>query len=531
MSSFFFKRFSRGERRGAEREGRDEARVIEAPELPPLKIVKIDELKGDNTYSRALVAYREETNEYVYYVVEPELTAEDRRVIDRVREVLAYTLEVPRERFASREDAESYIEDAVLEVIDKFKIRVSRHRLGKILYYIKRDTVGFGKIDVMMRDPYIEDISCDGVKTPVYVWHKDFESIPSNVVFETVTELNNVILRFAYISGRTVSLANPILDAQLPDGSRINAVLGGQVATRGGSFSIRKFTEKPFTIIELIKRGTMDSLTAAYFWELLEYKKSVIIAGPTASGKTTTLSSIANFIHPDYKIVTIEDTRELRLYHQNWAPMVTRGRWGETGRGEIDEFELLRAALRQRPDYIILGEVRGKEAYTLLQAMATGHSGLTTMHADSIEAVISRLSSPPISAPKPLITNSVDAITMQLRLVVDGRPIRRVVEVAEIIGYNSKTDQIETRSVIKWDPAVDKIEWRGDSKLVKEIAEFKGASVSDVMAEIEEKKLILDWMVKKNMVEFNDVANVFRSYYRNRLSVVGRVRMEVGGKA
>ncbi len=501
---------------------------IETAELPPLRVIKVDELKGDNVHSRALVVYREETNEYIYFVIEPELTSRDREIISEIRDLLTYTLEVPREKFPTREEAEAYIEGQVLDSTERFGLRVPRHRLDKILYYIKRDTVGFGKIDVVMRDPYIEDVSCDGIKVPVYVWHKDFESISSNIVFETINELNTVILRFAYVSSRTVSIANPILDATLPDGSRINAVLGGQVATRGGSFTIRKFTEKPYTIVELITKGTMDEFTAAYFWELMEYKKSLMIAGAAASGKTTTLNAIANFIHPDYKIVSIEDTRELRLYQQNWAPMITRSAWGEAGGGEIDAFELLRAALRQRPDYIIVGEVRGKEAYTLLQAMTTGHSGLTTIHADSVMAVTSRLSSPPIDAPKALIANSVDAITMQLRLVSGGQPIRRIMEIAEIEGYDAKTDEIELKRVMKWDPTADKIKWLGESKLLNEIAEFKGIPTEDVMDELDGKRMILGWMVKQNMIDFHEVANVIRNYYRNKLAVISRVRMELG---
>ncbi len=505
-----------------------EAAEGESSTLPPLKIIQIDELKGDNLHSRAVVAQAEPGGEYVYYVVEPTLSREERELLSRLKELLSYVMEMPRDRFRSREEAEEYVVEQAMRALRRFKLIVPQGSLEKVLYYLKRDSVGFGKIDVMMRDPYVEDISCDGVGVPIYVWHKDFESMRSNVVFESQEELNSVVLRLAYISGRAVSLANPILDATLPDGSRVNAVLGGQVATRGGSFTIRKFTEKPFTITELIMRGTLDEWTAAYFWELIEHKKNIVIAGATASGKTTTLGALANFIHPDYKIVTIEDTREIRLYHQNWTPLLTRSPWGPEGKGEIDTFELLRAALRQRPDYIIVGEVRGQEAYTLLQAMATGHGGLTTIHADDPESVIARLSSPPISAPKPLIASSLDAIAMQRRLTIGDRPARRVTEVAEIEMYDQPTDTVVLRRIIRWNPSGDRMERISESKVLSEIAEQRGVTLDAIRMEVEDKVDVLRWMVKRRILEFQEVAEVMRNYYRDRISVIGRVRMELG---
>ncbi|MGC9088004.1 MAG: type II/IV secretion system ATPase subunit [Conexivisphaera sp.] len=517
---------SKAEDRGA---ATDEQEVPER--LPPLKIVQMDELKGDNAHSKAVIAYVEESGENVYYVVEPNLTPEDEEILRRLKELLSYVMDAPRDKFKDREEAEHYVEENAGKAIKKFGVDVPQNRMEKILYYLKRDTVGFGKIDVMMRDPYIEDISCDGVGVPVYVWHKDFESIRSNVSFNTQEELNTVVLRLAYVSGRAVSLANPILDATLPDGSRVNAVLGGQVSTRGGSFTIRKFTEKPFTITELILRGTLDEYLAAYFWELIEHKKNLVIAGATASGKTTTLGALANFIHPDYKIVTIEDTREIRLYHQNWTPLLTRSSWGSEGKGEIDTFELLRAALRQRPDYIIVGEVRGQEAYTLLQAMATGHGGLTTIHADDPESVISRLSSPPISAPKALIANSLDVIAMQRRLLINERPARRITDVAELYGYDSATDTVLMRRVVRWNPSNDRMEAAGESGAFAKIAEQRGMSVDAVKMEVEDKRDILHWMVHRRILEFQEVSEVIRNYYRDRISVLGRVRMELGAGA
>jgi len=239
-----------------------------------------------------------------------------------------------------------------------------------------RDFVYLGRIEYLMRDHMIEDVSCDGPKIPIYVWHRQYESMPTNIAYESVDELDKFVVRLSYLARRHVSVAQPIVDGTLPDGSRLNATFGSEVTKGGSSFTIRKFTADPLTIIDLITFNTISPEIGAYLWFLVENRASVLISGGVASGKTTFLNSIAMFIRPELKLVTIEDTAELNIPHENIIQSLTRTGFGAAGEAsEISLFDLLKNALRQRPDYIIVGEIRGTEAYTLFQAVATGHGG------------------------------------------------------------------------------------------------------------------------------------------------------------
>ncbi len=254
----------------------------------------------------------------------------------------------------------------------KYKIEVNINVLDKYQYYITRDFLNFGKIDGLMRDDNIEDISCDGTGIPMFVWHRKYESIPSNIIFETAEELENFVFKLAYMCGRHISIAQPLLDGTLPDGSRAQVTYGTEVTPKGSTFTIRKFKKTPLTITDLLVYNALSPEMAAYFWFLIENRHSVMIGGDIGGGKTSMLNAISLFIRPTLKVVSIEDTQEIRLPHQNWEMMVTRqglgtsgGAMGEGGIGSISMFDLLRASLRQRPDFIIVGEIRGEEAYAL----------------------------------------------------------------------------------------------------------------------------------------------------------------------
>ena len=307
----------------------------------------------------------------------------------------------------------------------------------------------------MMRDPLIEDISCDGPRVPVFVWHREYESIPTNVVFETPEELDAFVVRLAYRAGKHVSVAQPIIDGALPDGSRVQITYGREVSLKGSSFTIRKFRVDPLTIIDLIKFNTLSAEMAAYYWFAIEHRASILIAGGVAAGKTTLLNALAIFIPPEFKIVSIEETPEINLPHKNWLQMVTRPSFGSRETG-VTLFDLLKAAVRQRPDYIIVGEIRGGEAYTLFQAIATGHGGITSIHAENLQAAIKRLTSPPMNIPEdyiPLV--DVAILIRRQRLEALGgasKIVRRVITVDEIIDidrhnrvceYIARTDSFE----------------------------------------------------------------------------------------
>ncbi|MGB9779205.1 MAG: type II/IV secretion system ATPase subunit, partial [Candidatus Bathyarchaeales archaeon] len=350
-----------------------------------------------------------------------------------------------------KDKAEKYLEEKTREIIKKYKIKVSQEAVDKLIYYLKRDFIGYGKIDPLMKDHLIEDISADGVNIPIYVWHRLYESLPTNIIFQNEAELNSFIIRLAYLAGKNISIASPILDASLPDGSRVQLTYGNEVTRRGSTFTIRRFRVDPLTISDLIAFNTISSEMAAFLWYIIENRASVLVAGGVASGKTTMLNCLSMFIKPEMKIVSVEDTQELNLPHENWIPSVVRLGFGHEDRkgGTITLFDLLKAAVRQRPDYIIVGEVRGEEAYTLFQAMATGHLGMSTIHAESVEATINRLQSEPMNIPKPLIAMT-NVIMVMTRTEIEGKPARRASVTSEVLGLNSKTKSILTEDVFRW---------------------------------------------------------------------------------
>ncbi|HIP85405.1 MAG TPA: flagellar protein FlaI, partial [Pyrodictium sp.] len=336
------------------------------------------------------------------------------------------------------------------------RVMVYREDYDYLRYYLVRDKVGLGPLEPLIRDPFIEDITCDGVG-PIYIVHKVFGPLETNIVFRSEEELDKFVIELSERIGKPVSSARPVVDATLPDGSRINIVFGSDVSLRGTNFTIRKFSKKPLSIIQLIKWGTLDEHVGAYLWTLLLEGMSGFIAGETASGKTTSLNAIIAFIRPTAKIVTIEDTAEVQVPHPNWTRELTR----DTGSIEtsVTMFDLLKAALRQRPNYIIVGEIRGAEGNIAFQAMQTGHPVLATFHAGSVERLIQRLTSPPINVPKTQLDN-LNFVIIQSAVYREGAIMRRMLSVNEIIGYDSKTDSIVYVPVFVWDPKTDRFIFR-----------------------------------------------------------------------
>jgi flagellar protein FlaI len=377
-----------------------------------------------------------------------------------------------------------------------------------------------------MKDRMVEDISTDGVNIPVYIWHREYESLPTNIIFENEEELNSYIVRLAYLSGKNISLASPLLDASLPDGSRIQLTYGDEITRRGSTFTIRRFRVDPLTISDLIRFNTLSSEMAAYFWYAIENRASVLVAGGVASGKTTMLNCLSMFIKPEFKIVSVEDTAELNLPHENWIPSVVRTRFGHSqkGGGSITLFDLLKAAVRQRPDFIIVGEVRGAEAYTLFQAMATGHLGMSTIHAESVDSVVNRLESEPLNIPRSLLA-MIDAVTIQVRTKIDGKPARRTSTVTEITSFNPQTKELHRNNVFTWKPKSDTFQYVGRSSILAELMEKSGKSEEWVQDELRKRKIVLEWMASKGVRRYTEVANVIRDYYTNPDRVYRKARM------
>ncbi|MDI6810627.1 MAG: ATPase, T2SS/T4P/T4SS family, partial [archaeon] len=387
-----------------------------------------------------------------YKIQEASLTKGEQELLKEIKTHLYETIAVS---FAGVTDPDEFLREKVEAQVTDLSIEMSTERMDKIMYYVRRDFIGYGKLDPIMRDKMAEDISADGPGIPLYVYHRKYGSIETNVRFDK-PELDAMIYKLAQRAGRHISMAKPLLDASLPTKDRLQLSIGDEVTTRGSTFTIRKFREVPLTPIDLINLGTFSVDMMAYLWMGVENGSNILISGGTASGKTTVLNAIAMFIPPESKIVSIEDTKEINLMHQNWIPSLTRER--EEGGHSIDMFDLLKSALRQRPEYILVGEVRGREAYTLFQAMATGHITFSTVHADSAEAVVKRLTKPPIEVPLMLL-DSLDIIPLQRMVKLGHKRTRRCVKIIEVTGVDFENERLRTNELFTWRP--DEFEFSG----------------------------------------------------------------------
>ena len=469
------------------------------------------------------VAIRSSSNITTYEVVEPSLSEDESQKVERLKQLLLEEVKAPIAIIYGQDEIERYLDANAARLIKDYKLEIPSEAVDKILYYLKRDFLGYSKIDVMMRDARIEDISCDGVGIPIYVWHRDHESIPTNVRFVTKEELASFIVRLAYKSGGQITVAQPILEGNLPEGYRTHLTLD-EVSKRGSTFTIRKFREEPPTIVDLMQWGTFSPRVGAYLWICIENLKSILVVGATASGKTTTLGALAMFIKPDLKIVTIEELREVKLPHQNWIPMVTRES-SQAGVAELGLFDLLKSALRQRPDYIIVGEIRGEEAYTLLQAISTGHGGISTIHADSMQTAIKRMLTKPMDIPGMLLP-LMSTLIMMSRVKVGEKFARRMVNVGEVVGFNEQTKNATLNSLFDWSGELkDTFEMRGQSNVFKQIADAKHLPEEEVYADMERKEQILQWLLIKNLHSYKDVADIIRRYYYNPTEVYDMARL------
>jgi flagellar protein FlaI len=455
----------------------------------------------------------------IYNVIEPELSEDEKKKLEKISKALVEMVDVGLEEIKDENRAIEYVKQIVEKIIKNLGIRLSASSYLKIMYYLYRNFVGYNEIHAILNDPYIEDISCDGINIPVYVIHRKYGPLKTNVVFKDGETLRKFIVKLAERCGRYVSYAEPILDATLPDGSRVAATVAADVATKGGTFTIRKFTEKPFSPIDQIELGTVNEEILAYIWYLLEHRASLLIVGGTATGKTSFLNSICMFIKPEAKIVSIEDTRELRLTHEHWIPGLARPGFGiplPTGEkyGSVSLFDLLKEAFRQNPDYVIVGEVRGQEAYVLFQGIASGHASLSTFHAGSAADVVKRLISPPIELP-PILLEGLDAIIVMTFAKEKGGSSRRVKEVEEIVGVDEKGN-VKTVCVYRWNPANDNFEKVSESFRLKKIANYLGMSYENVLEEIEKRKRFLKWLRAQGIKDYREVTKYINEFYKNR---------------
>jgi flagellar protein FlaI len=469
-------------------------------------------------FAFAHIKWDKENQELVYNVIEPELTEAERENLKRISEALIELIEVELTAIKDISKAMEYLQKNVLKIIKEFGLKLSRIAYIKLMYHIYRNFIGLNEIEPLLQDPNIEDISCDGLNTPIYVIHRKFGSIKTNIVYTEAERLREFVVKLAERCGRYISYAEPILSGTLPDGSRVSATLAGDVATKGPTFTIRKFTAKPISPIEQVELGTASTEMLAYFWYLIEHKASILIVGGVATGKTSFLNTLCMFIPSEAKIVSIEDTREIKIPHEHWIPTLARTGFGipmPTGEkyGEVTLFDLLKESFRQNPDYVIVGETRGKEAYVMFQGMSSGHPCLSTFHAGSVDTVIKRLTSPPIELP-PTLLESLDVIVIMVHAKEKGESARRIKEVVEIQSVDPKTGEVKANPVFRWNPTKDTYEKFYESIKVKKIAEEIGGKVEDAIKEIKRREKFLESLREKGIKDFIEVTKYIKFYYK-----------------
>ncbi|MBS3051420.1 MAG: type II/IV secretion system ATPase subunit [Candidatus Aenigmarchaeota archaeon] len=479
--------------------------------------------KGERIFAYAHIYFDRRSGELVYDVIEPPVS--DQQLLNSIKEYIEEKLDINFSQIR-KGDAISYLNVVFSKALSYFNTKLDKEATDILRYYVVRDFIGLEKIEPLMQDKYIEDISCDGANIPIFVYHRlpQFGSVKTSITFNNRDLLDSFVNKLSERCGRTISVAKPLLDGTLPNGSRLQATLGSDIARNGSNFTIRMFSDKPMTPVDLIKSGTCDLKMMAYFWLLIEHGSSVLISGGTASGKTSLLNVLSLFIKPQMKIISIEDTSEIRLPHMHWVPEVARTPISEEGK--VDMFELLRESLRQRPDYIIVGEVRGKEAYVLFQQMAVGHPGLSTIHAENFSKLFDRMTSPPISLPPNLMEN-LDLILFMKRVKQGRKYNRRIFSAVEVAGFDSDAKMPITNEVFGWDAKSDEFKTLKKSSLLKKISDMTGLTDEQIAKELERRAKVIKWLVSKDITDYRKIASVISMFYLSPDFLMGRIEGEV----
>ncbi|WP_160134430.1 type II/IV secretion system ATPase subunit [Halococcus salsus] len=412
-------------------------------------------------------------------------------------------------------------------VLDEDAATLSAYQVEKLGYYLRRDFIGYERIDGIKHDVNVEDVSCDGYDSPVFVYHTDREQLITNVRHGE-SDLDDFVVKLAQRSGKGISKRQPQVDATLPDGSRAQLTLGREVSDHGTNYTIRQFKDVPYTPVDLINWHTFSIEEMAFVWLCIENGRSMLFAGGTASGKTTSLNAVSLFIPSNAKIVSIEDTRELEIPQRNWVASVTRPSFSADDVGDVDEFALLEAALRQRPDYIVMGEVRGEEGRTLFQVMSTGHTSLTTFHADNVGEVIKRFTTDPINVSKTLFT-ALDLVSVQTATRVRGRKVRRNRALTEINYYDAEHDEINVKDVYQWQAETDDYLRLGSSNTLESIRFDRGWSEDRLSTELFKRKVVLAYLVDRGLNTYTQAAATLQAFINDPetiLSLIASDRLE-----
>ena len=430
---------------------------------------------------------------------------------DRIEELLEETTTIDRDRSGLR-----YWIDRLLDFLGLGNIRVSEQTYENIRYRLNRDIVGLGPLEPVMRDPSNEDVHVIGPHQ-CFVDHGTYGMIETTVDFGTPEQFDSWIRSMGERIGDPVSDSNPIVDSTLPDGSRLNVIYSDDVSVQGPSLTIRQGDETPLSINQITKWGTLSPQLTAYLWLCLENEQTVFVVGETASGKTTTLNSIMSFIPRDSKIYTAEDTAEVLPPHDTWQQLLTREGGGEDN-SDVDMFDLVAAALRSRPDYIIVGEVRGEEGRMAFQAAQTGHPVMLTFHASDIVSMVQRFTGEPINVPETFM-DVADVALFQNRVKQGDDVLRRVTSVQEIEGYSKEMDGVVTRQVFSWDPVEDEINFQGMNNsyvLEEQIATLLGyADTREIYDDLDFRAQLVERMIEENILGYHEVNEAIESFQRD----------------
>ncbi|MFH1503619.1 MAG: type II/IV secretion system ATPase subunit [Candidatus Diapherotrites archaeon] len=499
------------------------------PIIPPIRRIK-DRTKVNiryclvSPYAFAHIHWNPKIYEVVYDIEEPILDKEEKKHKEEIITAMSNMIDFETVIGKDRTKLLEYIDKRFKILAIELGIDLSYESYKKMFYYLCRDFIGFNEADPLLRDYFVEDIECNGGNTPLYIVHRIYRNMKTNLVFNDTDKLQSFVEKLAQRCGKYISYAKPILDGSLPDGSRVNATYTKDITSRGPTFTIRKFTKTPWTPPHLVSFGTLSPEMLAYLWLLVQYKMNILITGGTSSGKTTLLNVIAFFIPPEARVVSIEDTRELNLPRDNWLPSVVRSAIGIGELGNITLFDLLRSSFRQNPDYVIVGEVRGAEASVLFQGMASGHSSISTIHADSVDTLIKRLETPPIEL-SPTLLNVLDCVCIMTHAIVNKEETRKLKEIVEVI--NVTPDGIAlTNTPFMWNALENEFYSKKSSKIFEKIRKRYGIKAEELEIEFRRRTQLLNQLYQKKIFKFEEVQEIINEYYKKPEEVLKRFAIE-----
>lgn len=470
-------------------------------------------------YAYTTVLYDDESKTRYYNVTEPKLNETEEYVRRDMKPVV-------KEELAGRSFEEGEwdeFDEAVVEVLADYTNVFDAGTVHKLAYYLMRDFRGYGEIDALLRDGRIEDISADGSDVPVFVYHTDYRDLPTNVVLDE-GEISGQVRRLAQRAGEMISFSDPVVSSTLPDNHRVQLTLGSDIAPRGANFTIRLFNSVPFTPVDLIRSNTFSLEQMAFLWLAVEHRKSILFVGPTASGKTTSMNAVSLFIEPYSKVVTIEQTRELSMPHDNWVAGVTRDGGGRDDETSVTMNDLLGAALHQRPEYILVGEIRTQPdvLWTFLQSVFTGHAGSTTFHATDVEETVNRFRAEPFSLPEAMIA-SLDLVSIQRQVRLGDRRVRRCARISELGQDDGGT--VKINDLFNRDAETDQHVPQDymSSETVTDIGDEFGWNEAELVEEVSRRKSFLRYLVRNGISDYQDIWAALFAYRRDREGVVSAI--------